>query len=254
MRDGANPTIDVLLVGGPTALIELAGLRLLTDPTFDPPGDYPAGQRKLIKTSPPARRPEEIGAVDCVLLSHDQHPDNLDRSGREFAASAPITLTTPAAAARLGGKAIGLAPWETRPLGELTVTAVPARHGPPGCEPQLGDVTGFVLAGSDLPSLYVSGDNAALELVDEIAERFSPVDVALLFAGQARTALLGEVDLTLSSASAVEAARRLRARHVVPLHFEGWAHFKEGLAELREAFAGSGLEVHFLEPGDGVSL
>lgn len=42
------------LVGGPTALIELGGLRLLTDPTFDPPGDHPVGNRVLVKTSGPA--------------------------------------------------------------------------------------------------------------------------------------------------------------------------------------------------------
>jgi L-ascorbate metabolism protein UlaG (beta-lactamase superfamily) len=31
---------QITLIGGPTALIEVAGYRLLTDPTFDPPGDY----------------------------------------------------------------------------------------------------------------------------------------------------------------------------------------------------------------------
>jgi L-ascorbate metabolism protein UlaG (beta-lactamase superfamily) len=30
--------VRVTHVGGPTTLIELAGRRLLTDPTFDPPG------------------------------------------------------------------------------------------------------------------------------------------------------------------------------------------------------------------------
>ena len=31
--------ITVQAVGGPTALLELGGLRILTDPTFDPPGE-----------------------------------------------------------------------------------------------------------------------------------------------------------------------------------------------------------------------
>lgn len=30
----------IALIGGPTALIEANGFRLLTDPTFDPPGEY----------------------------------------------------------------------------------------------------------------------------------------------------------------------------------------------------------------------
>ena len=33
--------VCIQAVGGPTAILELGGLRLLTDPTFDPPGDYP---------------------------------------------------------------------------------------------------------------------------------------------------------------------------------------------------------------------
>ena len=45
----------------------------------------------------------------------------------------------------------------------MTVTGVPARHGPVGCEPVTGDVIGFVLTSDDLPSVHVSGDNAALE-------------------------------------------------------------------------------------------
>jgi hypothetical protein len=57
------------LIGGPTVLIELDGLRLLTDPTFDPPGEYQGGVL-LKKTAGPALSAEEIGAVDAVLLSH----------------------------------------------------------------------------------------------------------------------------------------------------------------------------------------
>lgn len=51
-------------------------------------------------------------------------------------------------------------------------------------------MTGFVLAGSGLPKTYVSGDNASLERVREIAKRLGPVDVALLFVGAAQTALV----------------------------------------------------------------
>jgi L-ascorbate metabolism protein UlaG (beta-lactamase superfamily) len=32
--------ISITLIGGPTALIEIDGFRLLTDPTFDAPGAY----------------------------------------------------------------------------------------------------------------------------------------------------------------------------------------------------------------------
>jgi L-ascorbate metabolism protein UlaG (beta-lactamase superfamily) len=128
-------TLSITLVGGPTALIEFDGFRLLTDPTFDAPGPYQLPHVKLEKLAGPALSASAIGEVDAVLLSHDQHSDNLDRSGREYLSHARRVLTTKAGAKRLGGKAEGFAPWEVTELTgsngqSLTVTATPARHGP----------------------------------------------------------------------------------------------------------------------------
>jgi hypothetical protein len=47
--------LRVTYVGGPTALLELGGLRLLTDPTFDPAGtEYRTPSYVLRKTGSPA--------------------------------------------------------------------------------------------------------------------------------------------------------------------------------------------------------
>ncbi|MFJ5229386.1 MBL fold metallo-hydrolase [Kitasatospora sp. NPDC088391] len=241
----AVPTVQVF--GGPTALIEYGGLRLLTDPTFDAPGDYPRGDgRFLTKTLPGTVDPAALTPVDAVLLSHDEHPDNLDRSGRALLADVPLTLTTRGGAERLGGTARGLAPWQSVDLdrpggGAVTVTAVPAQHGPDGSEPVVGEVIGFVLTGDGLPVVYVSGDNASLAVVERIAERFGPVDTAVLFAGAARTGIFDNALLTLDSARAAEAAALLGARRVVPVHFDSWAHFTEGREPLLAAFTAAGL-------------
>ena len=121
-------------VGGPTALLDIGGLRLLTDPTFDPPGaEYRAGSYLLRKTQGPALAPEALGRIDVVLLSHDHHFDNLDGSGRALLTRVPRVLAPRAAADRLGGTAIGLDPWQVTELSGSTnvvrVTATPARHG-----------------------------------------------------------------------------------------------------------------------------
>ena len=251
--------ISVTPIGGPTALLEIGGLRLLTDPTFDEPREYPIGQRSLVKTQPPALSAEQVGRVDAVLLSHDQHPDNLDASGRQFLATAPLVLTTASAAERLGGAAIPLGSWEHTDLarpdgGELRVTAVPARHGPSDTEQLTGEVTGFVLTGAAQPTVYVSGDNAALELVADIATRFAPIEVAVLFAGGAKTALLGDAYLTLSSEMASEAATILAGAQVIPVHTDGWAHFTQGGQTLRAAFERAGLSEVLLLTPPGVTV
>ena len=69
--------IPVRVFGGPTALFEYGGLRFLTDPTFDAPGDYQVPGGRLTKTAPSSAEPADLGRVDVVLLSHDEHPDNL---------------------------------------------------------------------------------------------------------------------------------------------------------------------------------
>ncbi|MGV9563414.1 MBL fold metallo-hydrolase [Streptomyces sp. NPDC003480] len=251
--------VRIRAVGGPTAVIEIGGLRLLTDPTFDEPGSYTAPSGSVLtKTIGPAMGPDETGHVDAVLLSHDQHADNLDEAGRAFLPAVPLVLTTPSGAGRLAGNAHPLAPWDhidlERPGGAapLTVTGVPARHGPVGCEPVCGDVTGFVLTAPDLPTVYVSGDNASLDAVRRTADRFGPVDIALIFAGAARTGALDGALLTLDSNRTAQAAQILEARHAVPLHFNSWRHFTEGDQELRGAFARAGLSegLTVLSPGD----
>ena len=139
------------LVGGPTAVIEYAGLRMLTDPTFDPPGVYEGGI-PLHKLVGPALSPEEVGGIDVVLLSHDQHPDNLDHAGRDFLSRASAVLSTPEAASRIAG-VIGLAAWETHSVGDVEIVAVPALHGPEGAEALSGPVTGFLLRAPEQPTL-----------------------------------------------------------------------------------------------------
>jgi L-ascorbate metabolism protein UlaG (beta-lactamase superfamily) len=243
-------------VGGPTALISLGGLALLTDPAFDEPGDYEMpGGRKLTKLTGPAVQPVDLGPLDAVLLSHDQHVDNLDRAGRALLPSVPVVLSTPSAAERLEG-VTGLANWASIELprpggGTLTITGLPARHGPEGCESVTGIVTGFLLSGEGLPTVYVSGDNASVELVSEIVERVGPVDVAVLFAGGARTALLDGAPLTLTVEDAVAAAQSLDPAVIVPVHTEGWAHFSEGPDLLAAGFARAGLSdrLHLLPAG-----
>ncbi|MGF6429330.1 L-ascorbate metabolism protein UlaG (beta-lactamase superfamily) [Bradyrhizobium elkanii] len=185
----AAPNLTLTLVGGPTVLIEYDGFRLLTDPTFDPHGEYQGAYSPVRhrKTDGPALSVERIGKLDAVLLSHDHHFDNLDNAGRALLPHVGITYTTDSGAQRLGGNALGLAPFETRVLEsdrkKLFVTATPARHGPVGVD--AGDVVGFAL-GAEQPGdlLYVTGDTLWFEGTAEVARRFSP-KLVVLFTGAA---------------------------------------------------------------------
>ncbi len=242
----------ITLIGGPTALVEVGGFRLLTDPTLDAPGEYKLPHVTLKKTSHPALTAEQIGRVDAVLLSHDQHADNFDHAGRAYAMQAPRLLTTVVGAKRLGGVAEGLAPGEstklTNPAGTLTITATPARHGPAGIEPLAGDVIGFVLSLAGVRPIYITGDTVWYEGVAEVARRFQ-AGLVLLFAGAAKT--LGAFHLTMDANDALDTAHAFPDATIVPLHYEGWAHFSQSGDDLAQSFKalGLGARLRLLEPG-----
>ncbi|MDM7856141.1 MBL fold metallo-hydrolase [Cellulomonas alba] len=231
-------TTTLTWVGGPTLLLELAGQTFLTDPTFDAaPAEYPGGAtlRKLVGPAVPAAdvRP------DVVLLSHDQHADNLDHAGRDLLSRVPTVLSTPTAAGRVPGIR-GLEPWEVTDVGDVRVTAVPAQHGPQGAEAQSGPVTGFVLEAAGVPTVYVSGDNASVDVVDQVARRFPDIGLAVLFVGGANVGRFGAEPMTLDARRASAAADLLDRAKVVPVHHTDWAHFVDPLSAVQERFARGG--------------
>jgi hypothetical protein len=232
-----------LVVGGSTVVIDVGGLRFVSDPTFDNPTDYGG----LRRTRGPAIAAADVADADVVLVSHADHIDNLDASGRAFALRAPRLLTNPGSARILDHGAVGLAPWSTIHVAEeVTVTAVPAVHGPVDGEPdERGfvncEVTGFVIQAPD-STIYLSGDNTCLAAVARVAKRFGHPDHAVLHAG--RATVPGRFDgrpLTLSAERASAAAGILGSPHVLVVHQTCWDHFLDGPEETLTAFADAGL-------------
>jgi L-ascorbate metabolism protein UlaG (beta-lactamase superfamily) len=223
-------------IGGPTVLIETGGWRILTDPTFDPAGDHYAfgWGTGSTKVAGPARTRVELGPVDAVLLTHDHHADNLDGAGRALLADVPTVLTTVAGAGRLGAPARGLAPWTSARLEAdgkrpIDVVATPCRHGPPLTRPIVGEVIGFALTwdGQASGALWISGDTVLHGDLWQVPERID-VGVAVLHLGGVRFPITGPLRYTLTIDDAVALCGRLRPHTAIPVHYEGWSHFREG--------------------------
>jgi L-ascorbate metabolism protein UlaG (beta-lactamase superfamily) len=238
MADTGKPAMDVQVthIGGPTVLIEVGGWRLLTDPTFDPPGrsyrfGWGTGSQKL---TGPAVAASELGPIDAVLLSHDHHDDNLDPAGRELLPAAETVVTTVPGARRLGNDARGLEPWSQTRLEApgrpaIEITATPCRHGPPLSRPIVGDVIGFALRweGQKHGALWISGDTVLYPGVREVADRLD-VGTALLHLGGVRFPITGPLRYTMTAREAVELCELIQPRTIIPIHYEGWKHFREG--------------------------
>jgi len=245
-------TVDITHIGGPTTLIEIGGWRLLTDPTFDSPGrrytfGWGSASRKLHGPAIPAA---DIGRIDSVLLSHDHHADNLDDAGRALLPAAGAVLTTTAAARRLGGRqggrlggnVRGLEPWAATRLEApdrptIEVTATPCRHGPPASRPITGDVIGFALTwpGQQHGALWISGDTVLYDGVRSVADRVD-VGTALLHLGGVRFPVTGPIRYSMTAAQAIELCGLIRPRLAIPVHYEGWSHFRQGREVIEKEF------------------
>ncbi len=278
--------MDLTYLGTAMLAIQCEKTRLLTDPALDPKGTtYDFGfwytprawfaSEKTYET--PAIAP---GAFDAVLLSHDHHADNLDFAGRKLVADpdrvARVVSTVPSARrlARaisphdapgrglgLGSRAQGLLAGQQTRVGDVVITAVPARHGP-WFLPQVHEVAGFLLDVDHGPRVWISGDTVLFpELagtLDAIG-RQSPVDVAIVHCGAVsfpRAIGVASERFTFDASEAVEACRLVRAKTIVPVHRSGWAHFRQPETELVKAFerAGLGERTKVLALGETLSL
>jgi L-ascorbate metabolism protein UlaG (beta-lactamase superfamily) len=237
--------VRITHIGGPTVLIEVHGWRLLIDPTFDTSGrkytfGWGTSSRKL---TGPAIAAGDLPPIDAVLLTHDHHADNLDDAGRALLPTAGTVITTTSGARRLGGGARGLNPWATTQLESpdrptIEITATPCRHGPPLSRPITGDVIGFALRwdSQDRGALWISGDTVLYDGLRGVASRVE-VDLALLHLGGVRFPITGSLRYTMTAADAVELCQLIRPHTVIPVHYEGWQHFRQGREAIETTFA-----------------
>jgi len=229
----------IRLIGHSTVLFEAGGSRLLTDPFF---GTW--GNPAYARVAPPALARDDVGPVDAVLLSHN-HWDHTDRRYlRGLPPSVPVLAPRRSQwVTRLKGarRVDGIRPWESRQVGAVRVTAVPALH--------LATTVGFVVEAPDGVA-YFAGDTYHRPFMREVGERFR-LDVALMPVTTYR------IPMTMGERGAVEAVRDLRVSRVIPIHLAlqprspllRTRQSPEGFAA-RLARAGLEAEVVMLQPGD----
>jgi L-ascorbate metabolism protein UlaG (beta-lactamase superfamily) len=131
-----------------------------------------------------------------------------------------VLASTSDLAARIRALGFGdvatIAPWETRTVKGVEVTAVPALH-------DIYEI-GFVI-GPAGQSVYFAGDSRLHPDLPAIAERFAPKTAILPVDG---TRLAGGALHVMTPEDAVTAARTLKSAIVMPSHAE--AYFSDPLA------------------------
>jgi L-ascorbate metabolism protein UlaG (beta-lactamase superfamily) len=207
-------------LGHATLLLEIGGVRLLTDPLLRDRVGH-------LRRHAPAPPPELTEGIDAVLVSH-LHLDHLDvASLRRLGRRVPVLVPSGGGGLlrRLGfAHTTELRVGEEARIAGAQVRAVPAVHdGRRHPLAPLSEAIGFVVAGAH--RVYFAGDT---DLFDEMARATGPLDVALLPVwGWGPSLGPGHMD----PLGAARAAALLRPRIAVPIHWGTF--FPIGLAGRR---------------------
>lgn len=202
---GGSP-IRITDIGHSTMLIELAGMKILTDPWFAESlfgiAAHPRGIGMTV---------EELPALDLILVSHDHfdHCDFKALSRMDKAASVIVPdIKTATRIHKLGfADVIVLRPWKSRFVSKVTVTALPGDHLVPECT---------YIAAFGGQSVYFGGDTKYIKDFREIGDRFD-ITVALLPISGVKLPMAGRV--VMDPVEAAEAAVLLKAPVAIPIHY-----------------------------------
>lgn len=214
----------VTLVGHATALIQMDGLNILTDPVWSDrigPFSWLGPKRR----TPPGIRFEDLPPIDAVIISHD-HYDQLDVPTLRRLA----TKGAPRIFAGLGTKAVldragvpnahDMDWWDEAKLSDgVALSFVPAQHfsGRGLCDRGKVLWGGFVIRGP-AGVVYFAGDTGMGPHFAQITRKYGPPRLALLPIGAFLPRWFMK-PVHISPEEAVEVHRLMGARTSIPLHY-----------------------------------
>ena len=235
-------------IGHSTVLIELDGVRILTDPLLR------ARVAHLRRATPLGDAPQ---AVDAVLISHG-HYDHLDLPSLRLLRPSRVVLPSALEQRVADLPTIGVDEGDEVSVGAVTVRATQAEHD--GGRPPFGagPALGYAILGT--ARIFFAGDTDLFDAMDGLVP---DLDLALIpIWGWGAKLGRGK---HLDPERAAEAARRLAPRIAVPIHWGTYRPLHRGagarfLSAPAEAFARAaaetapGVEVRVLLPGETLEL
>lgn len=203
----------VTRIGHSCHLIEIGGLRLLTDPWFSVRPTYDHGEAVAMSVA-------QLPDLDGVLVSHE-HYDHCDLAALSEYRDLGVPLVAPATVEKMArGHGFTdirvLEPWQETEIGDAVVTATPGKHGVP-------EITYVVRCGGR--TLYFGGDTLNIPELAELPARFGHFDLALLPTNGLCIRPLNGEQVVMNATEAAELTAVLRPDLAIPHHYaftSGW--------------------------------
>ena len=252
-----------------TCVIETAQHRILVDPMLSDQAELPPFSmiRYRVRRNPltplPPNTDELLAGVTHCLITHSQtfgirvlqHTDHLDKKGEAFLRTNDIPVicrSADAAYLRKYGLRVETEVmfWEQQPLGDGSVTAIPAQHGHGWNHHLMANGAGYVLELPDEPSLYISGDTVYTRDVERALQEYKP-DVAIAAAGSAQLDIGPPILMSLDE---LIAFTRKAPGTVVLNHLEALNHCPTTRVQLQETLGQHDLLEKVIIPADGESF
>ncbi|MBS1151356.1 MAG: hypothetical protein H6Q89_3054 [Myxococcaceae bacterium] len=217
--------LRVTWLGHSSALVELDGHRVLTDPVWSLRAS-PLTWIGPARWYPPPIALEQLRPIDVVLISHD-HYDHLDQQTmvamKGWNATFVVPLGVGAHLAYWGipeAKIVELDWWERTTIGGLIITMTPARHASGRHLFDMGATlwAGYAVRGPQ-HRVYYSGDTGLFPAMKEIGQKLGPFDLTMIEVGQYNRAW---PDWHIGPEQAVTAHQWVQGKVLLPVH---WALF-----------------------------